>query len=73
MSLSAILVRCSSGATNSCLAPYALISALYFYDVSLSNMCFSVPNPAVFIHIIMSSYVFNIWGSVMLPIDLEKM
>ena len=51
---------------------FALIATFYYFDISLFNTLFLVPNPAVFIYIIIFSYVFNIWDPVLLHIGSEK-
>ena len=72
MAFSDILRRCSPVGTNSWVSPFALNATLYYFSTSLSNTCFLVPNPAVFIHIITFLHVFNICYSVMLRVGSEK-
>ena len=66
MALLAILFQCYPGGTNSLVDSFALIATFYYFDISLFNTLFLVPNPDVFIHIIIFSYVFKIWDSVLL-------
>ena len=73
MDLLAILSRWYTGGTYSWVAPFDLIVTLSYFGISLSNTCFLVRNPAIFIHIIIFSYILNIWDSVLLRIGLEKM
>ena len=68
----AIFCRCSPDGTNLWVDPFSLIAALYYFDISLSSTFFLVPNPAVFIRIIIFSYVFKIWYSVILRIGSDK-
>ena len=72
MDFLAILNQCCTSGTNLLVAPVAFIVALYYFDISLSNTCFLVPNHAVFIYITTFWYTCNIWASFLLRIGLEK-
>ena len=73
MDFLAILRWCSPGGTNYWVALFALIAALYSFEISFPNTCFLVPNTSLFIHIIIFLYVFNIWGFFLLRIGSDKM